>query len=133
MFDKSLLLQHIKNQNINTENLSEQTSKTPEEAAARETTPRPSFLGRENPEIGRGISKDEYRAAVDAKKLKTAKFFDKFYRERRGINRPGAEERADEEVPKVVTYRPKEVGSFPTGATPVVSGFKARNLSTRMA
>ena len=133
MFDKSLLLQHIKNQNINTENLSEQTSKTPEEAAARETTPRPSFLGRENPEIGRGISKDEYRAAVDAKKLKTAKFFDKFYRERRGINRPGAEERAEMQVPNVITYRPKEVGSFPTGATPVVSGFKARNLSTRMA
>ena len=167
MFDKKLLLQHIKNQDINTKNLSEQTSRTPEEAAARETTPRPSFLGRENPEIGRGISKAEYRAAVDAKKLKTAKFWDKFYKERRGINRPGAEVRAKVEVPNVVTYRSRTEPGSPVGppsnlapvvgppsnlggqqspnnasgpaGTPmtripgVASGFKARNLSRRMA
>tara|TARA_R100001015_G_C4632684_1_gene196557 strand:+ start:621 stop:1232 length:612 start_codon:yes stop_codon:yes gene_type:complete len=164
MFDKKLLLQHIKNQDINTENLSEQKnevipwnqdlmdkisgkgkmgendplykgSKTPEEAAEKETTNRPSFLGRAKPWEGRGVTEDEYNQAVAAKKLHTAKFWDKFYKERRGIKRDGADERANlnpvDFAPEFDKGRYKKYGTKSSTGTASTGGFSTKNLTNQ--
>jgi len=166
MFDKKLLLQHINNNDINTKNLSEQTSKTPpwnqnlmdkisgkgkmgendplykgsktpEEAAEKETTNRPSSLGRAKPWEGRGVTEDEYNQAVAAKKLHTAKFWDKFYAEKRGIKRDGADERANlnpvDFAPEFDKARYKKYGTKSSTGTAASStgGFETKNVTNQ--